>query len=252
MEDFQKLIEEIKEQRKFAADTLEDATPQTINARMGRKRSAIARLEDLYFKYRNLIRSKVFVIAAIGNQVDEFEKISTEISGLQAFDSNAFYDYLISKMDEKIFTSNLRNVYVIDVLSRALEDVAIEIGIQSYNQIIFNQKYDGVTSSREEALNLAKRVIEEQVGEEMASIFIIDRVVKFAFEHDLEAKIYPVLVKVSDEKNLQSLLSGLKILGNSSIVVSAGKSSVSGDIKIDEVNEKTVLEALKKIKKKIK
>jgi hypothetical protein len=252
MEDFQKLIEEIKRQREFAADTLEDATPQTINTRMGRKRNAIYKLEDLYLQYRNLIRPKVFFIVAIGDQIDEFEKISNEISGLQAFDSDAFYNYLISKIDEKIFSSNLRNVYVIDVISRTLEDVAIEMGIRSYNQIIFNQKYDGETSSKEGALNLAKRVIEEQVGEEIASIFIIDRVVKFAFENDLESKVHPVLVKVSNEKNLQSLLSGLKILGNNSIIVSAGKSFVSGDIKIDEVNEKTVLEALKKIKKKIK
>jgi uncharacterized protein YqgV (UPF0045/DUF77 family) len=252
MQNLQKLIEEIKEQKKFAADTLEDATPQTINARMGRKRSAISRLEDLYLQYRNLIRSKVFVIAAIGDQVDEFEKLSTEISGLQSLDSDAFYHHLISKMDEKIFTSGLQNAYIIDVLSRILEEVAVEIGIQSYNQIIFNQKYDGKISSKEEALNLIKKVIEEQVGEEIASIFIIDNVVKFVFEHDLESKVHPVLVKVSNEKNLQSLLSGLKILGNSSIVVNAGKSSVSGDIKIDEVNDKTVLEALKKIKKKIK
>lgn len=246
------LIEEIKRQRKYAADTLEDATPQTINARKSRKQNAALRLQDLFFEYRKQVRSKVFVIAVVGDGIDEFEKTSLEIAGLQSLESDAFYRQLVSKIDDRLLARGEQNAYLIEVASRYLEDAATELGVQSYGQIVFNQKYDGRTSTREEAVKLIKRVMIDQVGEEMASLFIIDHAVRFAYENELEAKVHPILVKVRDEKNLQSLLSGLKILGNKSIVVSAGQSSVSAEMKIDEVNEKSVLETLKKIKKKLK
>jgi hypothetical protein len=246
------LIEEIKRQRKYAADTLEDATPQTINARKSRKQNAALRLQDLFFEYRKQVRSKVFVIAVVGDGIDEFEKTSLEIAGLQSLESDAFYRQLVSKIDDRLLARGEQNAYLIEVASRYLEDAATELGVQSYKQIVFNQKYDGRTSTREEAVKLIKRVMIDQVGEEMASLFIIDHAVRFAYENELEAKVHPILVKVRDEKNLQSLLSGLKILGNKSIVVSAGQSSVSAEMKIDEVNEKSVLETLKKIKKKLK
>lgn len=248
----QDLIEEIKRQRKFAADTLEDATPQTIKARKDRKRNAALRLQDLFFDYRQQIRPKVFIIAAIGDGIDEFEKLSTDIAGLQGLESDAFYHHLVSKIDDRLLDGRTQNSYIIDVVSRILEEVVSDLGVVSYNQIFFNQKYDGKISSREDVLKLVKRVIDEQVGEEMASLFIIDKAVRYAFEHELEAKVHPFLVKVRNEKNLQSLLSGLKTLGNKSIVVSVGKSPVEGELKVGEVNEKTVLDALKKIKKKIK
>jgi hypothetical protein len=246
------LIEEIKRQRKYAADTLEDATPQTINARKSRKQNAALRLQDLFFEYRKQVRSKVFVIAVVGDGIDEFEKTSLEIAGLQSLESDAFYRQLVSKIDDRLLARGEQNAYLIEVASRYLEDAATELGVQSYGQIVFNQKYDGRTSTREEAVKLIKRVMIDQVGEEMASLFIIDHAVRFAYENELEAKVHPILVKVRDEKNLQSLLSGLKILGNKSIVVSAGQSSVSAEMKIDEVNEKSVLETLKKIKRKLK
>ncbi len=246
------LIEEIKRQRKFAADDLSDATPKTINSRRGRKQNASLRLQDLFFEYRNQTRSKVFIIAVVGDNLDEFEKISSSMAGLQALESDALYTQLVSKMDDKLLSRGENNSYVIEVASRYLEDAAQELGIKSYKQIIFNQKYEGKTSSKEQALVLVKKIVNEQVGEEISSLFIVDHAVRLAFEHDLEAKVHPILVKVRDEKNLQSLMSGLKILGNKSIVVSAGQSSVEAEIKIEDVSEKSVLETLKKIKKKLK
>lgn len=247
-----KLIEEIKRQRKFASDTLEDATPQTINSRQSRKKSAALRLQDLFFEYRQAFRSKVFAIVVVGSEVEEFEKISSSIAGLQGLDSEALYSRLISKIDERLLSRGEQNSYLIEVAARYLEDAAQELGVGSYPQIIYNQKYDGRTSTREEAVKLLKRVMDEQVGSEMATLFLIDHAIRLAYEHDVEAKFHPLLIKVRDEKNLQSLLFSLKTLGNKSIVVSAGQSSANVEMKLDEVNEKSVLEILKKIKKKIK
>lgn len=247
-----KLIEEIKRQRKFAADTLEDATPQTINSRKSRKQNAALRLQDLFFDYRQAVRPKVFAIVVIGSGADEFEKISSSIAGLQGLDSDALYEHLVSKIDERLLARGEQNSYLIEVASRYLEDAAQELGVRSYPQLIYNQRYDGRTSTREEAIKLVKRVITEQVGSEMSALFLIDHAVRIAYQHDIDAKVHPLLVKVKDEKSLQSLLSGLKSLGNKSIVVSAGESSANVEMKLDEVNEKSVLDILKKIKKKIK
>jgi len=248
-----KLIEEIKRQRQFAEDTLEDATPQTIKARKSRKLNAQMRLKELFFEYRQAIRSKVFAIIVIGSETDEFERIASSISGLQGLDADAFYEELVSKMDERLFTQKEQNAYLIQIASRYLEDIARDIGVISYPQIIYKQKYDGRTSTRQEALKLIKRVINEQVGAEMAAIFLIDQAVRTAYEHDIDAKVHPLLIKVKDDgESLPTLLSSLKTLGNKSIVVSAGNSSADAEMKLDEVNEKSVLDILKKIKKKLK
>jgi hypothetical protein len=248
-----KLIEEIKRQRQFAEDTLEDATPQTINARRSRKRNAQLRLQDLFFEYRQAVRSKVFAIIVSGSEADEFERIASSIAKLQGLDADALYEELISKMDQRLFEQKEQNAYLIEIAARYLEDIAKDIGVLSYPQIIYNQKYDGRTSTRQEAFKLIKRVIEEQVGAEMAAIFLIDHAVRRAYEHDIDAKVHPLLIKVKDDgQSLPTLLSSLKTLGNKSIVVSAGKSSVDAEMKLDEVNEKSVLDILKKIKKKLK
>jgi hypothetical protein len=253
MSKLDQLIEEIKRQRQFAADTLEDAIPQTINARRSRKRNAQMRLQDLFSEYRQAVRSQVFAIVVIGSEADEFEKIASSIAKLQGLDADAFYEELISRIDERLFAQKEQNAYLIDVASRHLEDIAFDIGVISYPRIIYNQKYDGRTSTQQEAFKLIKRVIEEQVGAEMAAIFLIDHAVRRAYEHDIDTKVHPLLIKVKDDgQSLPTLLSSLKTLGNKSIVVSAGKSSVDAEMKLDVVNEKTVLDTLKKIKKKLK
>jgi hypothetical protein len=199
------------------------------------------------------VRSKVFAIIVSGSEADEFERIASSIAKLQGLDADALYEELISKMDQRLFEQKEQNAYLIEIAARYLEDIAKDIGVLSYPQIIYNQKYDGRTSTRQEAFKLIKRVIEEQVGAEMAAIFLIDHAVRRAYEHDIDAKVHPLLIKVKDDgQSLPTLLSSLKTLGNKSIVVSAGKSSVDAEMKLDEVNEKSVLDILKKIKKKLK
>lgn len=246
------LIEEIKQQRKFASDNLSDATPQTMNSRIGRKRHAAMRLDELFFEYRKLFRDRVFAIIAIGEQVEEFEKISSSIAGLISLEYDSLFNQIASKIDKRLLEKGESSGYVLEVASRYLEDTALELGVMSYNQIIYKDKYSGKISTTEEAAELIKRAINEQVGEDLAALFVVDHAIRLAFELDLESKTHPILVKVKNEKDLQSLLLGLKKLGNRSMVVSAGNSPVEAEFKTEEVSEKTVLETLKKIKKKLK
>jgi len=248
---FESIIEEITRQKNYAADSLEDASPQTINARRSRKDNAKARLDELFFSYRQEVRQRIFAIMVIGDGTDSFDAIAESKTGLNSLEGDALYDALASKLDSRLLEKGERNAYILDVASRYIEDAAIDMGIKSYNQLTYKQSYDGKTTSVSEAKNLIKKAMVEQIGEEMNALFILDTASRLAFSEDFSGKIYPIMIKVRNENSLQELTSSLSSFGIRSILVATGDAKPGKDgIKIKEINEESVMDVLKKIKQK--
>jgi nitrogenase subunit NifH len=248
---FDQIVEEIKKQRKYAADSLEGANPQTIRARQGRKQNAKSRLQDLFFDYRQEVRSRVLVMAIVGSHVDEFVSQADAVQGgLPSMEGTALYKKLAEKLDKRLLEKGETSNYVLETISSYLEDAAIDMGVKSYNQLVYKSKYQKRITSVEVAENFIKDVISEQIGPDMNALFVLDSASRLAFEEDFSGKVYPILVKVRDEESLKNLISGLKTYGAKAIVVSTDESSDPDVVVAEGLDEDSVIETLKKVKQK--
>lgn len=249
---FEQIVKEIEKQTAYASDTLEDATPQTLAGRKGRKEMAKNRLEDLFLDYRKEMRSRILAILVVGNGTDEFENIvnSTDAK-MNSLEGEALYSTIASKLDQRLIQKGENASYVLDIASRHLEDIAVEIGIASYDQMVYKSKYQGRIQSTEEAQGLIRQAVKEQVGSSMNSLYILDVASRVAFSEQFGGKLFPVMIKVRSEENLQDLHSSLSSLGNKVMIVATDDSVNAQDsIKVDELTEESVLKALKKVKQK--
>jgi hypothetical protein len=248
---FEQIVEEIKRQRQYASDDLSDATPQTLTSRKSRKEIANLRLEDLYFNYRQEMRSRFLVVLVVGGKIDEFEAaVSGTDAKMDSLEGEALYSNLASKLDIRLLERGENAAYVLDVASRYLEEIASEIGVASYGQIIYKNKYQGRVDSKDKAKELIQQAVKEQVGSDMNSLFLLDTASRLAFSNDFGGKLFPVMIKVRSEENLKDLSSSLSSLGNKVIVLATDDSlDVPNSIKVEGLDEKSVLSALKKVKK---
>lgn len=247
------LVEDIKRQRNYASDTLEDATDKTINARRSRKASAASRLEELLYDYRQMVRPLVMPLIVTGDQAQEFADLAKSgPASLDGINSNDLYTTIVDSMNQELLTRGENNTYIIEAASSILENVAIDMGVRSMPQIVYNQKYSGKTNNREEALALVQRVIDEQVGQELQSLHVLSKASKIAFNEEFDGKFFPYIVVAKTEMDLKNILSSLTLTKNKSIVISTGTKKIKSDFSVEEVNEDSVLEVLKKVKNKTK
>lgn len=247
----QKLVEEVKKQKAYANDDLSNATPQTRIPREGRKRAAQMRLEELFFQYRNEIRSRILAILVTGDGADEFGAIAKNSDAkLDSIEGDLLYSSLSEELDERLLGASGSASVVLDVASRYLEDVALEIGVKEYNQLIYKSKYQSVVKNREDAKKLIREAVLEQIGAEMNALTVLSVAANIAYNENFDGKLFPIMVKARNEENLQELRNALSSMGSKAIVISTGSSKVEDSIKVKEVDEESVLEALKKVKQK--
>lgn len=250
---FEKIIEEIKKQKKFALEDLTDVPRLMLNSKKSRKEVAKLRLSDLFFDYRKHMNNRLLAIVVAGSRANEFQAAVDQTEAkMPSFDGDSLYAFLASKLDSRMLQRGENANYVLDVVSRLLEDTASEIGIGSYNQMIYKNKYPAKIKSAQEAQDFIKEVMREQVGPEMNTFFLLDKAARLAFEEEFEGKFYPVMIKASDEQNLKDLYSSLSSLGNRVIVVSTdeGLAKDLNPILAEEITEKSVMSVLKKVKQK--
>lgn len=247
------VVEEIKKQRGYLNDDLSDADERTIRGRQGRKRAAAIALDYLFFDFRDLVRNKVSVLFVAGDQSEQFTKLAKETTGTDNIQAEALYDQLVSKLDKSIIERSRENsAYVIEVGMKYLQDAAIDLGIKSMPLPVYNQKYETQISSLEDAKQLLKRVIREQIGPELQMLFIIDHAARIFYKENVEGKFFPIVVTVKNSNELNEAIFSLSALRNKHIVIGAGQTDASVDVNLDEVNEEQVLETLKQIKTKLK
>ena len=251
---FKQLTEEIKKQKQYASDDLRDANPQTLRNRIGRKNTAKLKIRDLFFEYRQILRSKVFAIAVVGENIAQFEAIAKEnYTAFDILEEGDFYKHLVSLVDKNTIEKGETNKYLVDVMSRVLELTAQEIGIRSYTMPIYKDKFQGRSKGAQEIEDLFRRVIQDQVGDEMSAYFLLDKAARLAFDRVHEDPILPILIKVNSVNNLQGLISSLSKAKTPVTIIDTGSSEeVTGAVKLESVDEESVQKAFNSIFKNTK
>lgn len=248
---FEKLVQEIKRQKAYAADTLEGIDPKMRAARLGRKLTAKLRLDDLFFNYREAVRPRVLFILAVGEGSDQFAKMAKET---EADVSSLPFDSLVQKMTEKtdkrLYEKGERNSTVLDVGNRILAEVALELGVRSYNFMNFKQQYEGRSSKAEDVYDLYFRAIKDQVGSEMLALYLADHASRLAFKENFDGKVYPLIVTVRPDM-LDIARSAFAKSGNMYRIVAVNTKIKDSAANLEEVNEESVVKALIKVRKSL-
>lgn len=252
------IIKEMKTLQPFAAEDTEVGPPETMNGRRGRKNQAIQRLSDLRREYsENLLQSAVFIIVA-GGKRQEFSDIATgEKFGLYSSDPESFYQDLANRVPQVLYTKNASPSNLFDILGRHLEDKMRELGIESYNQLIFKEKYISAVGTAEEFAQVVKAAVNEQIGSEIVGIQAANSIVEKALENNHAAKTTPIILSTGDNNLALLLASDLGRITQRVFVVNAGKSTkelraVEEALNLKEVSEDSVMATLDTIKASIR
>jgi hypothetical protein len=206
---------------------------------------------ELESQYRISVRDRLFVIVAVGENANEFAKVAKNSDAkLDSVDSDLLYSTIVERLDSRVFAGSSNAPSILDASSRILEDIALDIGVKSYNMINMQQKYLARISNKPQARELVKKAIIEQVGEEMNGHFILDTAARFAYSEGFDGKLFPILITANDTKTLDEVNKAMSLLNTKTTVISLTNEEIKNSIKVKEVSEESVIEALKKVKQK--
>ena len=250
------ILKEIGTNRPNAEMDVQMGSEATYGGRVGLKRAATETIKRLKLDYRNeLMTSTVFIVVAGAGRDTFSDLISYETYGCFTTDPNEFYKDLASRIDPSLFgREGVRNLF--NLVGNLLEDKALELDINSYPMLQFNDKYNSAVKSVEDFVPLIRAAINDQVGSEIVGINAIHSIVDKAIERNHSAVVTPVVLNTSDEKFALDLQNNLNKLQSKVFLVVAGKASkalreAKGAFLVKTVSEETVRETLEAIRNKV-
>ena len=176
------VVKEIKQNNKFANEKIdmEKCNPSTITGRLARQRSAKERLKQLYVQYKSELKKQCFFVVVSGEGAMEFASAVSQIPDTEFAFSNTdtFYEDLTNRIDSKLYKNPIRSGYIMDVMGRHFEDMAKDMDIVQFNQIISSSKFDTTISNRDDVLKLVKKVTNEILGAEVAGLHVFEKIAK--------------------------------------------------------------------------
>lgn len=249
------VLNEINSLKPYATENVDEGNPETMGARRGRQRQAkdqIKRLREQYIQ--DLMRSSVFIVTS-GSASDEFAQVATEKFGCFAVDAEAFYKDLADRIPESLIGRETPSS-LFDILGRHLEDLANDMQVIGYPQLIYKSEYGNTIGTKKDLVQLIKTAINDQVGGEMAGIHAVRSIADVAIEKNHAATVTPVILKTNDEKLVLQLAEALERLTPRVFVAVAGKSSKAlkavATAAVKEANEETVEQALTTVRSSLK
>jgi hypothetical protein len=248
-----KVMEEIKAIRPYTTEDVDSGPRETLSGRRGRKNQAIERMKGLKRECRlDLLTSAAFIIVT-GSAKDAFASLATEKYDCFTANPNDFYQNLADRIPESLYKGKESMVNLFDIVGRHLEDKAMELDLQGYNQLIFKQEHYVSIKQKSDLVEMLKRAINAQMGSEIVGIQAVTSLVDTVIDKEHTAKVTPIVLATDDEKLAIDLESSLRRLNSRGVfLVVAGKGTknlktVPGVISVKEPTEETVEAALKGI-----
>jgi hypothetical protein len=249
------ILKEIKVQKPFAEENVDNGPAETLNGRRGRKHQAIEQIMQLKRAYKqNMLKTSAFVIVT-GSLRKEFEEIATNKKfKLFSADPELFYNDLANRVPPSMYQGNESVVNMFDILGRHLEDKMNELDVFEYNQLIFKAKYVKSIKNPKEFSGLIKEAINEQMGAEIVGIQSVTSIIDKAIEANHFGTTTSIILGTDDESLVTDLTRDLEKLTNRIFLVVAGESKVKAPatVTLQEVTEKTAKQALDTIRSMMK
>ena len=249
-----KILEEIKVVKPIVEEDILEGPRETYAGREGRQRNAREQLKTLKEQYTNELRESSAFILVSGSSKERFQELaSTEFNCFSA-DPEGFYKVLADKIPTELYTNKPSAGNLFDVMGRHLEDVANDLGIIGYPQLIFRQQYERALSGKSDFIKLIKESINEQVGSEIVGIYTAKTLTYEAIKKEHGSQVTPIVMASDDETFLLDLNSTLHRVGARVFLVAAGKGAksvrgVEGAFTLKEVESESVKNVLTNIAK---
>lgn len=253
-----KTMEEIKTNLPFTTEDVDSGPRETMSARRGRKARAIEQMKALKRDYRQgLLESAAFIVLT-GSEKDSATSLATEKFECFSANPNDFYQKLADRIPEVLWKGKDSMVNLFDVIGRHLYDLAIELDLNEYNQLIFKQEHYVSIKTKADLVTLLKKAINAQVGSEIVGIQAVTSVVDNAIQKSHTGKVTPIVLATDDETLALDLETSLRKLHPRGVfLLVAGKGtknlrSVPGVLSVKEPTEETVGKALQQISALVK
>lgn len=237
----QKIMEEIKKVRVYADEEVGEHPRETLGGRLARQKKAKEDMKSLTESYRQALLNSAVFILVVGDKREEFVKIGTEEFKFFTADPDQFYKDIAGQVSPSLYENKTSSPNVLDVVSRVLENKAMDVGILGYPMISFKQEHSRFIVGRAEFTQLIKEIISKQVGTEVVGAMATKAILSQALEMEHDGKTTPILLPVS-EKNVESLtelISGLRRISRNVAIVTTS----SGDL--DPLSVASSLESIK-------
>lgn len=251
-------MEQIKANLPFTQEDVDSGPRETMPARRGRKARAIDQMKTLKRDYRQgLLQSAAFIVTT-GSEKDAVAALATEKFECFSANPNDFYEKLADRIPEALWKGKESMVNLFDVIGRHLYDMAVDLDLNEYDQLIFKQEHYVSIKTRQDLVGLLKKAINAQVGAEIVGIQAVTSVVDTALAKEHTAKVTPIVLATDDEMLALDLESSLRRLNPRGVfLVVAGKGTknlraVPGVVSIKDPTEENVGKALKELSSNVK
>ena len=134
---FEKLVEEIKENKVFADEEITGDFPKTYLSRLGRKEAAKNRLNELYLLYKNELKGRFLSVLVTGSKAEEFTKIAVDTGNMVEASADSLYVDLTNRINPVYYSGTESSASIVENLSRHLFDKARELDVSEYNELFY-------------------------------------------------------------------------------------------------------------------
>ena len=246
-------MEQIKATLPFTTEDVDTGPRETMPARRGRKARAVDQMKTLKRDYRQgLLQSAVFIVTT-GSDKDAVYQLATEKFECFAANPQDFYEKLADRIPEALWKGKESMVNLFDVIGRHLYDMAVDLDLNEYDQLIFKQEHYVSIKTKADLIIMLKKALNAQMGAEIVGIQAVTSIVDAAIARGHTSIATPIVLATDDEKLALDLESSLRRLRPRGVyLVVAGKGTknlraVPGVVSIKEPSEETVGKALQQI-----
>lgn len=204
----QSIMAEIKRLKPLADTEVAEHPRETLGGRLSRQKRAKEELKGLTETYRRALLNSALFILVTGTARDLFVEKATSSMGFFSADPEQFYKDIAGQVSPQLYLGKESSPNVLDVVTRILENKAMDVGITGYPMVTFRQEYRRVIKSKEEFVALVKQILNVQVGAEVVAAQAVKTVLPAAMSAGHEAKTTPILMSVEsiDEATVKALM----------------------------------------------
>ena len=251
------ILEQIKTVKPIAEMDILVGPRETYAGREGMQRNAKEEFKTLKEQYTNELRQTAAFILVSGSVKESFQTLATTEFDCFSADSEGFYKALADRIPAELYANKTPAGNLFDVMGRHLEDMANDLGIIGYPQLIFKQQYQRAVDGKADFVKLIKQAINEQVGSEIVGIYTAKALTDEAIAKNHGLSITPIVMTTDDETLALELNETLYRAGSRAFLVAAGKGAksiraVEGAFAMKEVDSESVKNVLTNISKMCK
>jgi len=252
------ILKEIDKNKQMAATNLEEVEWNIKSTMEGQVRRAKENLKNLFYDYKNALKSRVTFIMVNGKGSKKFAEVASENYSALSYNAEDFYKEIVDKVDTVNYLGRNLSSSLVDILSSVLEETALEVGITGYPALLYKEKYAVLLDTKEDLVGVFKKMLNEEVGAEFVGLALLDKAATAAAKNSFAGSVLPIVIYSQDNGLLEALSKDFnKMLTPNVFTVTAGIASKEVSEKsltsvTGKISKTSVGEALKEIRKNLR